>query len=151
MQVNDKVTRGALIGISANILKLVFNYICFLMGWTPVVFWQIVATRFLQKDELFKPVAYLVGGVADFTMSAILGVAFLFLLDYTSRKYRYLKGAGFGLTVWVGLLGTVLGQSVQEKLPVAASTVIVTLFAHLVFGLALAFFDLVFDRLKIRY
>lgn len=149
MKIIDQVIRGSLIGICANSLKLAFNYFCFLMGWTPVVFWQIVATRFLQKDELFKPAAYLIGGVADFITAAILGVAFLLLLDYGNHNHRYLKGGGFGLTVWAGLFGTVLGQSVQEKLPVTASTVIVALFAHLIFGLAMALFDVIIKDEKI--
>jgi len=42
--------------------------------------------------------------------------------------------------VWVALFSTLLGQSVQAKLPQSASGILVTLSAHFVFGLGLAFF-----------
>ena len=48
--------------------------------------------------------------------------------------------AFFGLVVWVGLFGTLLGKAVQAKLPQAPSGIMVTIAAHLVFGLGLAGF-----------
>lgn len=151
MLVHDKMIRGVLIGICADIVKLIFNYFCYLMGWTPVVFWQIVATRFLDPAELFQPAAFLIGGAADLTVSVVLGIVFLYLLEYTNRRFGWIKGAGFGLLVWVGLFGTILGQSAQNKLPITSTTVVVTLFAHLAFGLSLALFDLLIDGRKIKH
>ncbi|MGE5604840.1 MAG: hypothetical protein ACM3YE_04020 [Bacteroidota bacterium] len=151
MLIRDKIIRGAIIGICADIAKLVFNYFCYLMGWTPVLFWQIAATRFLDPVELFQPAAFLIGGAADLTVSAALGIAFLYLLEYTHRRFRWIKGAGFGLLVWVGLFGTILGQSAQNKLPITSTTVVVTLFAHFAFGLSLALFDLLIDGRKIKH
>lgn len=150
MLVHDKIIRGALIGICADIVKLIFNYFCYLMGWTPVVFWQIAATRFLDQAELFQPAAFLIGGAADLTVSAFLGIAFLYLLNYTRHSFPWIKGAGTGLLIWVGLFGTILGQSAQNKLPITSTTVVVTLFAHIVFGLGLALFDLLLSGRKIK-
>jgi len=136
----DRIIAGAAIGILADLVKLAFNYLAFSFGFTNVVFWQIAATRFLQKGDLFGPMALLVGGVADLTTTAILGVVFLYIIDYFGTEYLWLKGAGFGMAVWVGLFGTVLGQSVQGKIPQEPSGIIVTIVAHLIFGLSLAFF-----------
>lgn len=137
----DKVMAGAIVGLLADIIKLFVNYICFYLGWVETVFWQITATRFLNGQDLFKPVAYLVGGIVDLTTSAFLGVIFIYFLDFTGHRFIWFKGAGYGLLVWVGLFGTVLAQSVEQELPTGPLTILVTCFAHFIFGLSLAFFS----------
>ncbi|TCL70094.1 hypothetical protein EDC14_101083 [Hydrogenispora ethanolica] len=132
---------GMTVGLAADGVKLLFNYLAFQLGFTKVLFWQIVAARFLDPEELFQPLAYLVGGVADLTIAALLGTVFVYLLDGIRREYRWVKGAGFGLVVWVILLGTLLNQTAPKGLPISGATMVVTFLAHLLFGLALAGFD----------
>ncbi len=149
--VKDKFVVGTLIGICANVIKLLTNLLGYLMGYTDHLFWQLVATHFLQENDLSKPAALVIGGVADLTITAALGVAFLYFVEYTGRKYLWFKGLGFGLAVWVILFGTHLGRSVQELLPQDAMGIVVTLIAHMVFGLSLAFFTRVYDRYALRH
>ncbi|MGI6555138.1 MAG: hypothetical protein ACOX2P_07235 [Bacillota bacterium] len=78
--------------------------------------------------------------MADLTVTAALGIVFLLLIEFTGTDYLWIKGAGFGLAVWVVLFGTLLGQSVQAKLPQSSSGILVTLVAHIIFGIGLAFF-----------
>ncbi len=85
-------------------------------------------------------IAYFIGGVADLTATATLGVAFLYLIRYIGSDYLWLKGIGFGMLVWAGLFGTFLGQIAADKLPQEPSGILVTIAAHFTFGLALAFF-----------
>lgn len=73
----DKILIGAVIGILADVIKLIVNYIAYILGFTKVVFWQIVATRFLQKEYLHHKFAYLLGGIADLTITSLLGVVFV--------------------------------------------------------------------------
>ncbi len=136
----DKVMAGLTVGLLADSVKLIFNYACFSFGFTKTVFWQIAATRFLNRDDLFKPIAYLIGAIVDLTTTAVLGVLFIFLLRLTGRAYLWIKGAGFGLVVWVGLFGTVLSQATATKLPSEPATILVAAIAHLIFGLSLALF-----------
>ncbi len=63
--IKDNILIGAKIGLLADVVKLITNYILFSFGYTKVVFWQIVATRFLQKENLYTQSAYIIGGVAD--------------------------------------------------------------------------------------
>lgn len=137
----DKIMAGLVVGLLADVVKLAVNYSFFLLGFVKTVFWQVAATRFLSSSELFKPVAYLIGGLVDLTTTAVLGVIFIYLIRFTGRDYVWYKGAGFGLIVWVGLFGTVLAEAVERKLPADARTIIVTAVAHLIFGLSLAFFS----------
>ena len=136
----DRIIVGSIIGLLADAVKLITNYAAFLLNFTDVVFWQITATRFLAQSDLFKPVVLLIGGVADVTVTAVLGVIFFYIIDYTGRDYLWIKGIGFGMAVWVVLFGTLLGQSVQGKIPQGPSGILVTIMAHFVFGLSLAFF-----------
>ncbi len=136
----DKVMAGLTVGLLADSIKLVFNYACFYFGFTKTVFWQIAATRFLNRQDLFKPIAYLIGAIVDLTTTAALGVLFIYLLRLSGRDYLWFKGAGFGLIVWTGLFGTVLSQATEAKLPSEPTTILVAAVAHLLFGLALALF-----------
>ncbi|HWI55480.1 MAG TPA: hypothetical protein VNT57_07290 [Desulfobacteria bacterium] len=138
--IRDYVLTGALVGMAADAVKLTVNYTAYLLNFTQVVFWQITATRFLDKKDLFKPIAYIIGGIADLTMTALLGVIFVYFVYYFGRRYLLIKGIGFGLAVWVGIFGTLLGSTVQQKLPQSPSGIMVTMVAHLSFGLALAVF-----------
>ena len=146
----DRVILGSLIGILADIVKLTFNYLAFLLNYTNVVFWQLTATRFLENGDLFSPIALLIGGVADLTITAILGVIFLFFIGYSGTRYLWLKGIGFGMAVWVGLFGTLLGQSVQGKINQEPSGILVTMVAHFIFGLSLAFFTKLFYQSRLK-
>ncbi|MEL7567853.1 MAG: DUF6789 family protein [Dehalobacterium sp.] len=142
----DKVLVGAIIGVLANIIKLTFNYTAYLFGFTNVVFWQIVASRFLEKEDIFTPSAYLIGATADFTVTTALGIVFIYVLDFIGKENLWLRGVGMGLATWVFLFGSLLGQSAIHQEP---SGIIVTLFAHLLYGLGLAVFTgLYFQLLK---
>jgi len=147
--IKDKVIVGAIVGLLADAVKLAVNYLAFTLGFTRVVFWQIAATLFLDRQDLFKPVAYIVGAVADLTVTAIIGVVFIYFIHFTGHKYLWIKGVGFGLAVWVGLFGTFLGTAVRGKLPQEPSGILVTLVAHSIFGLSLAFFTWLLQKTKL--
>lgn len=145
----DKVAIGTISGLLADAFKLSFNYLGFRFHWSSVVFWQITASRFLGKNNLHQPMAYLIGAVTDLTVASIIGVLFIYFLHFTSRSYIWLKGAGFGLTIWVLLLGTLLNQS-QPNLALNSSDILLTFFAHLIYGLSLAFVAKKLYRLPTR-
>ena len=134
----DKVVFGMTVGLLADGVKLLVNYLGYVLNFADKVFWQIVASRFLEKHLLHRPVAYLVGGIADLTVAGFLGVAFVYLLTFTGWRYIYIKGCGFAILVWVYLFGSLLSQSTHG--PLTPSALVVTALAHFVFGLALAFF-----------
>ena len=145
----DKIIIGAVIGLLADALKLITNYIFFVLGFSKVVFWQVVATRFIQKEYLYHKLAYLIGAIADITVTALLGIVFVYVIYLFGSKNLWTKGVGFGLVVWVSLFGTLLGQTVEDKLPQDPTSVVVTLISHIVFGLALAIFTKVLGQDKL--
>ncbi|HBV86139.1 MAG TPA: hypothetical protein DEF42_05690 [Desulfosporosinus sp.] len=147
---NDKIFIGVVIGILADGVKLLTNYVLYILGFTKVVFWQIVATRFIQKEYLYNKLAYLIGAIADITVTSLLGVVFVYIIYLFGSKNLWTKGLGFGLVVWVGLFGTLLGQTVEDKLPQEPTGVVVTLIAHIIFGLALAYFTKLLDLNRVK-
>ncbi|MGI6625079.1 MAG: hypothetical protein ACOX57_06675 [Limnochordia bacterium] len=137
---DSPILTGVLIGVLADAVKLGVNYLGYILGFTDVLFWQIVATNILPEQYLFTPSALLIGAIADLTVTAFLGVLFLYLIKLTGLDFLFLKGVGFAMLVWVGLLGSVLGPSIEAKLPQNPSGIFVTIAAHLAFGIALAVF-----------
>lgn len=140
MRYNSPIFTGVLIGLLADAVKLGTNYLAYALGYTNVVFWQIVATNVLPKEYLFSRSAILIGAVTDLTVTALMGVIFLYVIKYTGFDFLFLKGIGFALLVWVGVLGVLLGPSVEAKLPQTPSGVLVTIIAHLAYGIALSVF-----------
>lgn len=136
----DRIILGALIGILADIFKLISNYIMYLFGMTDVVFWQIAATRFLGKKDLMKPIAIVIGAIADLTVTSIIGVIFILIIYLFGKDFIWLKGIGFSMSVWVSLFGTLLSLELQDKLPQEPSGVLVTIIAHFIYGIGFAFF-----------
>lgn len=136
----DRVITGVIIGILADIIKLISNYIMYLIGMTDVIFWQITATHFLEKKDLFKPVVYFIGVITDITVTGVLGVIFILFIYFLGKDYLLIKSIGFGLFVWVALFGTLLSQEVQQKIPQEPSGIVVTIIAHIVYSLGFAFF-----------
>lgn len=91
----DYIIHGALVGIGADIVKLSVNFAAKLLDFTPVVFWQLVATRFVDKKDLFNPLAYLIGGIADIVISALLGIVFVYFIYYFGSKFIWIKGTAY--------------------------------------------------------
>jgi len=136
----NRVTIGLAIGLLADAVKLAFNYLCFKLNFTDVVFWQIVAGTALSRADIFTPLGLLVGALADIIVTSILGSVFIYLIYLTGKESLYLKGIGFGMLMWINFFVIVQGLLVHEKIPPTPSGLLVTFAAHFLFGLALAFF-----------
>lgn len=137
---DSPILTGVLIGLLADAVKLGTNYLAFLLGFTEVVFWQIAASNILPEQYLGTASAIVIGAVADLTVTGLLGVLFLYFIQFTGFDFLFLKGIGFGMLVWVGLMGVVIGPSLEDKLPQTPSGIFVTIVAHFAFGVSLAVF-----------
>ncbi|MGI6148480.1 MAG: hypothetical protein GX195_06480 [Firmicutes bacterium] len=133
--------RGVVVGLLADAVKLTANYLAFRAGLTQVIFWQLTSTYILPAEEIVQPLGILVGALVDITVSASLGVLFLYVLKYTGSEYLWLKGLGYGMLTWAGLFATLLGPHIEKKVPQDAAGILVTIVAHACFGLALAWFS----------
>ncbi|KUO51477.1 MAG: hypothetical protein APF76_14025 [Desulfitibacter sp. BRH_c19] len=144
--IRDKILLGIFIGFLADASKLIFNYIAFKLTFTNLVFWQLIAALLLEKDDIHKPSALLIGSIADITVSILLGVIFIYVIYFIGKEYLWIKGIGFGMLVWVSLFGVLLAQLIQGKISQDPSGILVTIVAHFIFGLSLAFFTWLLAR-----
>lgn len=142
----DKILLGILIGFLSDAVKLTFNYTAFKLGFTQVVFWQLIAGLLLEKGDIQKPVALVIGGIADITVTMFLGVIFIYIIYFVGKDYLLIKGIGFGMIFWVSGFGILLVQLIGGKIPQDPSGVLVTIVAHFLFGVSLAFFTWLFAR-----
>src|SRR5690554_178643 len=145
MSTRDIIIRGIIVGLLADAVKLLANYIAFSINLTEVVFWQLVSANFLPEEFLLTPAALFIGGVADLTITSFLGILFVTFVVYLGKEHLWTKGIGFGMLMWVVLFGTILGPQIEAKIPQDPAGVIVTIVAHFVFGLGLALFTLLID------
>lgn len=135
---------GVSIGILANVIRLLLDYILYYFGIARVLFWQIAALQFLPQEHIQEPLAMFIGAVADMTVAASLGVVFCYFLDYFGRKYTYLKGGCFGLLTWVLVFGIFIWINRENLIVFRPSCVLAIMISHLAFGLALTFFADIF-------
>ena len=92
--------RGVVVGLLADAVKLTANYLAFRAGLTQVIFWQLTSTYILPAEEIVQPLGILVGALVDITVSASLGVLFLYVLKYSS-EYLWPKALAMNADVWV--------------------------------------------------
>ncbi|HHX74823.1 MAG TPA: hypothetical protein GX699_07960 [Firmicutes bacterium] len=140
----DKVVLGLVVGILADAVKLSVNYLAYYLGFTSVVFWQIVAGTVLSRADIFTPLGLLIGALADVVVTSILGSVFIYLLSLSGRENIWIKGAGFGMFAWINFFVFVQGVLLKGKISPEPRGILVTFVAHLCFGLALAAFTLFF-------
>lgn len=138
--IRDKLILGIIVGLLADAVKLTFNYLAFKLGFTKVVFWQLVAALLLEKEYIHKPIALLVGGITDLIVASFYGVVFIYFIYLSGKVHLWIKGIGFGMIVWVSILGFILMQLIGDKLPQDPQGVLVTTAAHFFFGVSLAAF-----------
>ena len=86
---DSPILTGVLIGVLADAVKLGVNYLGYILGFTDVLFWQIVATNILPEQYLFTPSALVIGAIADLTVTAFLGVLFLYLIKLTGLDFLF--------------------------------------------------------------
>ena len=136
----DKIILGILVALLANTVKLTFNYISFMLNFTDAVFWQLIAALFLDREDVFTPLGLLIGATADSIVMGFLGVIFIYFIYLTGKENLWIKGIGFGMLIWVSFFGVLLIQLIKNTIPPTPSGIIVTIVAHLLFGISLALF-----------
>lgn len=103
--IRDKPILGITVGLLADALKLSFNYLTFKLGFTQVVFWQLISALLLEKEDIHKPIALVIGGITDIIVTVFLGVIFIYFIYFTGKAHLWIKGIGFGMIVWVSIFG----------------------------------------------
>ena len=141
-----KFILGMLIGLLADAVMPTFNYIAFKLNLTPIVFWQNIAALFFEKKDLFNAVSILAGGLFDLTVTMFLGIIFIYYINFVGKEHLWIKGIIFGMMAMVILFGLILTQLVKDTIPPEPLVVLLTIFAHFIYGLSLVAFTRLLAR-----
>lgn len=139
MTIRDRDTVGALAGIGAVLVRDGYSFAAKQIGLAKFYFWQNAGGFFMGKDQVKTALGSIVGGLADITMGAILGVVFVLFLRLGRDRNIILKGCGFGLGAWLLLFGLLMHTLPETRNVVSkdALSVLSNFIGHTIFGLTL--------------
>lgn len=134
---DDKSIFGAAIGLAAGVVKDLLNLALLWLRLIDSHYFHYAAGMLVKKRELHSVAGLIAGGLADFTLSMILGIVFVFLLAATGKRHAAVKGLIFGVAVWFSIYGglTAFGVTCFQETPAAHD--LVQFAVHAVFGLSL--------------
>ncbi|NLX90178.1 MAG: hypothetical protein GXZ07_01055 [Firmicutes bacterium] len=137
MKIKDPLVLGAIAGAIANLAKLLGNEFGMkTLKISQASYPEMAAGLFMTKKERRKPVALVVGTLADLTIGGIMGVPLVYILRYTGRDFAPIKGIGYGLFAWVllyGALGRFLGTK-SSIFPLSSTTSLSAYINHSIYG-----------------
>lgn len=136
----DTIIYGGLAGVVGTIIKEIFDFVSFGLGWSKHLYWHIAASIFVLPKDIYKPGALFLGLFADLVISAFFGVALIYLIKRTGEKYLYMKGLGFGWFIWLLLFGAIINLHIVRITPTDIGTSLSALLEHSIFGLTMAWF-----------
>ena len=132
----DPVMIGAIAGFIGTVVKEVLNGISVMFDWSGKLYWHMAASVFVLPHDVKKPGALLLGALGDFITGAFFGIAVVYVLRLTGRRFAYIKGLGVAWMVWLGLFGLVANLDIIRLTPVGIETGLSGFVTHTFFGLA---------------
>jgi hypothetical protein len=130
----DQVSAGAVSGMAAAVIQIVYGWIVKGLGLTDRSFTDFAKVFFMYRNYRGLA-ASIVGFITQMLIGVILGMIFAFLITATSKRFYYLKGLGFGAIFWLGfgVAGTIFNLPLFKDIhPIPA---LMTLLGALLFGL----------------
>jgi uncharacterized membrane protein YagU involved in acid resistance len=138
----DRVLLGGIAGALGLLTRDVWSFFAKKIGIAKFYVWQRSADLFVEGKELKSFVGNLVGFLADIIFGAILGIAFVYFLKFTSHKNIIIKGLGFGIFAWLFLFGILLGNlpGAQQTVPKEALGNFSAFIGHSIYGISLGIY-----------
>lgn len=92
----DKIAFGSMAGAIGGAVGLVFSYILFRLGISPIGSLHLAATL-VTIDILNLTIGGIIWSiVTHLTVASLFGVLMLHIIDYSGKDYWVLKGVGIG-------------------------------------------------------
>ncbi|MDT3698086.1 MAG: hypothetical protein RO469_01560 [Thermincola sp.] len=105
-KIKDPIMLGIVAGLIGNIAKLAGNlFNRHVLYKSDTTYSEIAGGLFMSKREREKSVGKAVGGIADFVLSALLGIPLVYILRYTGQDKAVIKGTGYGHLAWMAIYG----------------------------------------------
>jgi hypothetical protein len=111
-----------------------------------ILFAQYAAGVFVSAQDAKSLPGIVVGYCIDFGLSALLGIIFIFLLNKTKPTHLLFQGFMFGIAMFLGIYGALLSFGISSVKERPLPDVVLMIFIHLLYGLALGLFVRRFGR-----
>jgi hypothetical protein len=94
-KMQDRGSAGAVSGMAAAVIQIVYGFIVKGLGLTDRSFTEF-AKVFLMYRNYSGIAAFIVGFITQVLIGAVLGMVFASFIEGISKRFYYLKGLGFG-------------------------------------------------------
>ncbi len=108
-KITDKIILGLVSGLLGNIPKIIINEALVRKGIEKKRFAEIVAGMFVTQKEAASKKGIAFGFAGDFVSASFLGIPLVYLLSYTGKNNKIVKGGIIGL-VGLGLYRGILAK-----------------------------------------
>lgn len=146
---NDRLIAGGIAGFVGSIVMVLFNLLLNFIPGVSVKLLYTASNMFIPKPLLGTLEGNLMGLIVHLICGSLLGVIFVYILDFTGHRYIYLKAFGYGFITWFLLCGFVtrlLNLPVQDKFLDG----LLLLLIHIPFGLTIGWIIKNFARYPLK-
>lgn len=131
----NRTMLGITAGLISGLVKDIIDLITYSLKITDNLFGYLASGIFTNPHSARTITGIIVGYLADFVMGGVFGVIFVYFIKATEPEYILTKGTGFGLFLWIAVLGTVKALKITTVPPQNPLTVLIMFFTHALFGL----------------
>lgn len=134
----DRLIAGAFAGVIAGVVQAVYGNGVKALHLTDRAFIDFSKAIFMYNNYPGL-LGNIMGIIIHLGFGAVWGIGFAYLIKFTSSKYYYIKGFGYGVFLWLllGIMGTTFKIPLFKGIPPYA--VLSTLIGGLIFGFVNAY------------
>lgn len=149
---NINFTLGAISGLIAGTVGVIFSHTVYLLGITPFSSIHLAAAILIRDNFKLSLGGFILALINHLVISATFGVAMVIILYYTGEKHYIIKGLGFGYLTCLFLSAFLIPiiRTDIDLIPSAVSSA-GKLFTHSLIGLISAFIIVKYRKLNTNY
>ncbi len=144
------LTLGALSGLIAGTVGVIFSHTVYLFGITPFSSIHLAAAILIRDNFKLSLGGFILALINHLVISATFGVAMVIILYYTGKKHYIIKGVGFGYLTCLFLSAFLIPliRTDIDLIPSAVSSA-GKLFTHSLIGVVSAYIIVKYGEISI--
>lgn len=135
----DKLFLGAFAGIISDLIMNVFESIIHGIGLTQFTLDDFAGGMFIKKGAVITPITWwLLGFLAGLALCILLGIIFVYIVEWTGSDGIVFKGTLYGFLLWFLIYGGIKsGLEISSLQDHTTRQMVIQILPHLVFGASL--------------
>jgi len=135
----DNLVAGGIAGLIGSFVTDILGMIWKWSGLADRAFYNfstVIIANQVYEDKGF--LGYLMSIISQAAVGVMFGVPFAYMIKFSSSRYQYIKGLGYGFVLWFILhgFGTIFNLPLFTDIPINVSYT--TLLTSLAYGIVLA-------------